>query len=296
MVNRRYVETPSGNPIYVYQNGLVALDAAKGINNGEPFLHAAWIGAAAPSSGETIVHVGAGTGYYTAILSLLALPNGRVKAYEIDASLAERAIKNLEPFEGVDVSQGDATQTEIPDCDLIYVNAGVVAPPAVWLKALRPGGRIIFPWSPSPNLGITLMLTRGKTGLQFVRWDRHGLFPVSAHRIQTVASRCRAFLKRDRSRPHGSPKIENRTTLLWAYAGMSGFQQLHIDAKRRIWGRFLPSLIFKLGRSRSANSAFSVPFDGEAMIGGEIAQSKKIGGFWRAETDETENYIYAIAF
>jgi protein-L-isoaspartate(D-aspartate) O-methyltransferase len=164
LVNRRYVATPSANPIYVYQNGLVALDAAKGINNGEPFLHAAWIGAVAPASGETVVHVGAGTGYYTALLSMLVLPNGRVQAYEIDASLAHRAVENLAPFERVSVTHGDATRMDLPECDLIYVNAGVVSPPGSWLRALRPGGRIIFPWNPSSSVGLTLLMTRSQSG------------------------------------------------------------------------------------------------------------------------------------
>lgn len=87
---RHYVETPSANPIYVYQNTLVALDAAKGINNGEPFLHAKWLGLAAPKGGESISHIGAGTGYYSAILSILALPDGKVQAFEIDRTLAPR--------------------------------------------------------------------------------------------------------------------------------------------------------------------------------------------------------------
>lgn len=164
MVNRRYVETPSADPAYVYQNALIAINSAKGINNGEPFLHAAWIGAAAPRSGETVVHVGTGTWYYTALLSLLVLPNGRVHGYEIDADLSRRAVDNLAPFEGVSVRHGDATQADIEDCDLIYVNAGVVSPPSAWLKALRPGGRTIFPWSPSTSLGITLMLTKLQKG------------------------------------------------------------------------------------------------------------------------------------
>ena len=30
----RYLETPSGDPVYLYQNVCVALDAEKGINNG----------------------------------------------------------------------------------------------------------------------------------------------------------------------------------------------------------------------------------------------------------------------
>lgn len=163
-VNERYVETPSADPVFIYQNVLVALDAAKGINNGEPFLHARWIGAVAPKSGETIVHIGAGAGYYTALLSMLALPNGRVHAFEIEPALARRASDNLAPFEGVSVVQGDATELPLPDCDLIYVNAGVVSPPSSWLKALRPGGRIVFPWRPTQQLGLALIMTRAGAG------------------------------------------------------------------------------------------------------------------------------------
>src|ERR1051326_3388550 len=59
---------PSADPRYLYQNNLIALDAEKGINNGEPFLHARWIGALVLNAGETVTHIGAGTGYYSAIL------------------------------------------------------------------------------------------------------------------------------------------------------------------------------------------------------------------------------------
>src|SRR5262249_62388229 len=64
MVGERYFETPSANPAYIYQNNLVALDAEKGINNGEPFLHAAWIAAVAPQPGYTERHSGASAGCY----------------------------------------------------------------------------------------------------------------------------------------------------------------------------------------------------------------------------------------
>ena len=159
-MNHRYFETPSADPVYLYQNALVALDPAKGINNGEPFLHAAWIGAAAPQKGETICHIGAGTGYYTAILSMLVLPGGRVEAIELEAELALKARANLEPFDGVSVTQGDATRLPLPPSDLIYVNAGVATPPLSWLQALRPQGRMIFPWRPADSVGLAVLLTR----------------------------------------------------------------------------------------------------------------------------------------
>lgn len=159
-VNRRYIETPSANPVHIYQNVLVALDADKDINNGEPLLHASWIGAACPKAGDTISHIGAGTGYYTAILSLLALPGGSVHAFEIEESLARRAQENLKPFEGVFLTQGDATLLPLPASDLIYVNAGVVVPPVAWLQALKPGGRMIFPWQPAEGIGVAMLVTR----------------------------------------------------------------------------------------------------------------------------------------
>jgi hypothetical protein len=98
LVGDEYVETPSADPAYLYQNTLVALDAEKGINNGAPFLHARWIGAVAPKAGEMVTHVGAGTGYYSAVLSMLVLPGGSLTAYEIDNELAKAARRNLAPL------------------------------------------------------------------------------------------------------------------------------------------------------------------------------------------------------
>jgi protein-L-isoaspartate(D-aspartate) O-methyltransferase len=164
MLNHRYFETPSADPIFLYQNTLVALDAEKGINNGEPFLHAAWIGKAAPQPGEAITHVGAGTGYYTAILAMLVLPKGRVHGFEIDKNLAARARSNLRPFENAKVTRGDAVARKLPPSDLIYVNAGVVAPPVQWLNALRPNGRMVFPWRPSEKIGLAVLVTRTTAG------------------------------------------------------------------------------------------------------------------------------------
>lgn len=163
VAEKRYLETPSADPAYLYQNGLVALDAARGINNGEPFLHAAWIGAVAPQRGESVTHIGAGTGYYTAILSMLTLPDGSVTAFELDPQLAEKARQNLKPFDGVTVVNADATQTRLPKSDVIYVNAGVSAPPVDWLQALKPGGRLIFPWRPTEEVGLAMTI-RAQSG------------------------------------------------------------------------------------------------------------------------------------
>lgn len=161
----RYFETPSADPAYLYQNALVAIDASKGINNGEPFLHARWIGAVAPEAGETVTHIGCGTGYYSAILSILVLPGGRVLALDINEELAAAARRNLAPFENVSVAAGDATAERLQSSDIIYVNAGLACPPVHWLMALRPGGRLIFPWRPSDEVALATVVTRKRAGL-----------------------------------------------------------------------------------------------------------------------------------
>jgi protein-L-isoaspartate(D-aspartate) O-methyltransferase len=163
-VYQKYFETPDADPAYLYQNVLVALDADKGINNGEPFLHARWIAAVSPNPADTVCQIGAGTGYYTAILSVLALPGGKVNAFEIEEGLAQKARDNLRPFEGISVITGDATALPLPPSDLIYVNAGVVALPPSWLQALRPQGRMIFPWRPSQTVGLAIVISRQAAG------------------------------------------------------------------------------------------------------------------------------------
>jgi protein-L-isoaspartate(D-aspartate) O-methyltransferase len=164
LVDRRIIDTPSADPIHLYQNSLVVLDRQKGINNGEPFLHAAWIGAVAPQPGETVTQVGAGGGYYTALLSMLVLPKGGVFAYEIDEELAFQARRNLVPFDNAQVIARNATAADLPASDVIYVNAGVVAPPRSWLEALKPGGRLIFPWRPANEIGVTVLVVRSPAG------------------------------------------------------------------------------------------------------------------------------------
>jgi len=183
------VTTPSADPAHIYQNVLVALDADKGINNGEPFLHAMWIGRLAPKPGEAVTHIGAGTGYYSAVLARLVSPGGSVTAFELDARLAELARKNLEGYRNATVIHGDAVTTPLPPSDIIYVNAGVVAPPAGWLKALRPGGRMIFPWRPSERVPLAVMVIRTEKGFACDPFMRSWFIPCFGASIADLAAK-----------------------------------------------------------------------------------------------------------
>ncbi len=93
----------ASDPERLYEDVLVGIDARRGINNGQPSLHAQAIDALGLKEGETVLQIGAGAGYYTAILATLVGPKGRVTAYEIEPDIAERAAANLARYPQVEV-------------------------------------------------------------------------------------------------------------------------------------------------------------------------------------------------
>jgi protein-L-isoaspartate(D-aspartate) O-methyltransferase len=139
------VLTPNADPIYVYVDNVVQIVAERHLNNGQPSAHAKWMGSAAIREGDHVVHVGAGTGYYTAIMAHLVGPSGRVAAIELDPALAARAEANLSTFDHVRVVEGDGTTAEFDAADVIYVNAGATRPADAWLDGLSEGGRLMVP-------------------------------------------------------------------------------------------------------------------------------------------------------
>lgn len=159
-----YFQTPDADPAYLYQDNLVALDVAKGLNIGEPVLHARCLDALALRPGETVLHIGAGSGYYTAILAELVGEDGSVIAYEIEPTLAARATENLRAMPWVRVVGGSGAVEGLPPADAIYVCAGLAQPSRGWLEALRPAGRLIFPLQPEGGYGGMLLVRKPHQG------------------------------------------------------------------------------------------------------------------------------------
>jgi protein-L-isoaspartate(D-aspartate) O-methyltransferase len=155
-----YVDTPGDDPVFVYQDEVIALKPDAGINNGEPSLHARCMAAAALKPGETAIHAGAGSGYYTAILAELAGSAGRVEAFEVEADLATTATRLLSAYPQVTVHARSALEPPLPAADVIYVSAGLSHPPTLWLDALKPGGRLVFPLTAGRGAGLMLLATR----------------------------------------------------------------------------------------------------------------------------------------
>jgi len=155
-----YISTGTSDPAVLYQDILIGLKTDQGINNGEPSLHARCLDAAAISSGETVTHIGSGSGYYTALLAHLAGDAGHITAYELDPDLSAQATVNLAHLKQVRVLEESGTNAVLPQSDVIYVCAGATHPMNSWLEALNVGGRLIFPLTPNRGLGGMLLVTR----------------------------------------------------------------------------------------------------------------------------------------
>lgn len=151
-----YREAPSHDVATLYQDVLVALDAPRGVNNGSPSLHALALHSLSPQRGERVVHAGAGTGYYTAILAELVGPQGQILAIEYDTALAARARTCLADRANVRVVCGNAVEWPKEDADIVYVNFAVDRPADPWIERLKPGGRLLFP------LGVPVFEGAGK--------------------------------------------------------------------------------------------------------------------------------------
>jgi protein-L-isoaspartate(D-aspartate) O-methyltransferase len=143
---------PQHDPATVYQDVVIALQPGRGVNNGSPSLHAKMLHDLDAAPGQQVAHIGAGAGYYTAMLAELVGPSGRVSGYEFDAELATRAQESLKPWPNVTVTKADGARGPTEMVDRIYVNFGVAAPAASWLDHLKPGGKLLFALgAPHPN-------------------------------------------------------------------------------------------------------------------------------------------------
>lgn len=159
------VVTPDADPIRVYANIVIALDETKGLTNGQPQFWAALFEQLRPRTGERVIHVGAGVGYYTAILAEMVGPEGRVTGIEFEPGLAARAVANLAAWRQAEVLAGDAHALARGPADIVVASCGFDAVPLAWVRLLEDGGRLLIPLTvgsswPGIGAGAMLLVTR----------------------------------------------------------------------------------------------------------------------------------------
>jgi protein-L-isoaspartate(D-aspartate) O-methyltransferase len=137
--------TADADPARVYHNIGIAIDPDRQLFNGQPATLAPWIDSLELAPGSRVLHVGAGLGYYTAVMAHCVGETGRVVAFEADEALAARARENLASMPWVEVRADAAARPSGETFDAILVNAGVTHPLEAWLDALAGAGRMILP-------------------------------------------------------------------------------------------------------------------------------------------------------
>jgi len=201
-----YVTTPDADPAHLYQDVLVAIDAARMLNNGHPASLAAWFDALELESGDRVLHVGCGVGYYTAVLAETVGADGQVTGVELDAELAARARANLAYLPNAAVRQGDGATLDTGPRDAIFINAGTNLPQPLWLDRLTSGGRLLLPLTASwdehetntHGLGLMLKVTRqaGSYSARFI--SPVGIFPcIGARSLEADRHLRTAFARGD---------------------------------------------------------------------------------------------------
>ncbi len=190
--------TEDSDPRHLYRDALIVLDEAKHLNNGQPSLWAIHLDLLDVRKGDHVLHLGCGTGYYTAILAELTGPQGKLTAIEIDEGLAARARVALEPWPQVSVMRADGSKGPFDPVDAIVVSAGATHPLHAWLAALKPEGRLLFPLTTTRGPGTMAYLTRKGADL-FSAMLRGTVFFVDFEgaRDPAVSAELAKALKRD---------------------------------------------------------------------------------------------------
>jgi len=125
----------------------------------QPYIVAAMLAHLALQCSDRVLEVGTGSGYVTALLSLLCSEVYSVERHAPLAALAEITLHRLN-YRNVRIRVGDGRQgwAECAPFDAILVSAATAEMPPALFEQLREGGRMIAPVGPSSSQELQLIL------------------------------------------------------------------------------------------------------------------------------------------
>jgi protein-L-isoaspartate(D-aspartate) O-methyltransferase len=176
----------------------------------QPSLLARMLGALGIVSGQRVLEIGTGSGYCTAVLSLLVGSGGAVRSIEVDPDLASRAVWALRQG-GYDarvlVGDGRAGWAQEGPFDAILVSAGTATFPRAWLDQLKEGGHLVAPFRLSDSVEGQTVVAFRRVGHQMssVAFIQGGCVPLRGSANQPSTDRCSVLSAVDTS--DGQPNV-----------------------------------------------------------------------------------------
>ncbi|MGA2357730.1 MAG: protein-L-isoaspartate(D-aspartate) O-methyltransferase [Terriglobales bacterium] len=124
----------------------------------QPYIVAAMLEHLALQATDRVLEVGTGSGYVTALLSLLSAEVYSVERHAQLAATAESTLHRLE-YRNVKIRIGDGSQgwAEYAPFDAILVSAATPEVPPTLFAQLREGGRMMVPVGPSSSQELQLI-------------------------------------------------------------------------------------------------------------------------------------------
>lgn len=180
--------TDNADPRHVYHDLAIAIDPSRDLYNGQPSFIATWLDLLKIDEGDRVVHIGTGTGYYTALIAHIVGPSGMVHGIEIDPALACAARNNLVPWPWASVHEGNGSSALPSNVDVVVVHAGSSHILDTWLDVLADDGRLLVPLtvampdiSNAASKGMVLVITRDKDN-----WGARFTSPVVIYSLQGI--------------------------------------------------------------------------------------------------------------
>lgn len=152
-VEKAFLEVPRENFVPEMIKNYAYVDTPLEIGNGQtisaPHMVAIMCEALDIKKGQSILEIGAGSGYHAAIVSKIVGENGHVYTVERFPSLAERAKKNLENagIKNVTVETGDGSEglPQHAPYERIYVTCAAPEIPKPLVEQLKDLGKMLVP-------------------------------------------------------------------------------------------------------------------------------------------------------
>jgi protein-L-isoaspartate(D-aspartate) O-methyltransferase len=176
----RHMFVPGQLAPYAYQDMPLPIGFDKTIS--QPFIVALMTDLLSPQPHETVLEVGTGLGYQTALLAELASRVWSIEIVEEFASHAQTLLSDL-GYSNIEIRVGDGSRgwRERAPFDKIIVSAAAEQIPPALLEQLKPGGRLVMPIGPEEVQRLTV--TDKDAGGQAKTRE---VLPVRFSRLETV--------------------------------------------------------------------------------------------------------------